>query len=95
MNSQKLYSIVKRFLADLTGRKYQHVLADMVFRDDPPKGLGFPDANLGSLANDLNEHFKKLKNPISPPLVPNDALKSETVGDLYDVIRKRIPKENT
>jgi hypothetical protein len=90
ISANRIYAILKTLIAELKKRDRATILAEMVLRDAPPKGLGFSEAGLRNLADHINNAFRDMGFPITPELEDGETQKCKTLQDLFSLIRKRF-----
>jgi hypothetical protein len=90
MHPNTIYVILKALLAQLTNRPVNEILAGMDLRADPPGGLGFTDAGLSALAQEINVAFRNAGYPLHPAVTPAQVRVCKTVADLFALVRSRI-----
>ena len=86
MNSNKIYSILKSVLSDITGKEKGDIFAD----DNLRTRLRFTNAGLFSLAVDLNRAFIKENMIIKPQLHGDETAAAQTVRQLRVLISGRF-----
>ena len=86
MNSNRIYSILKAVLADLTNKKKSEIFANDSLRTN----LRFNNQGLFSLAVDLNRAFKEEGLQIKPKLHGDETTAAQTVRDLRILISGRF-----
>ena len=88
MHSNTIYAHLRACLAQvLVGVDPNSIRAG----DDLQKKYHMDPIARSVLANTLNNYFAGIGQPLNPPLLPSETQAAQTIADLFNLLRARIP----